>query len=40
MVTAAAKSLLDVPDELRADMFFVNGTRLPFQKFNRQPILP
>ncbi len=40
VVTAAAKALLDVPNELRADMFFVNGIRLPFQKFNRQPILP
>ncbi len=40
VVTAAAKALLDVPNELRADMFFFNGVRLPFQKFNRQPILP
>jgi len=40
VVTAAAKVSLDVPDNLRADQFFVRGVRLPFQKFNRQPILP
>jgi uncharacterized protein GlcG (DUF336 family) len=40
VVTAAAKASLDVPNDLRADQFFVNGIRLPFQKFNRQPILP
>jgi uncharacterized protein GlcG (DUF336 family) len=40
VVTAAAKAILDVPDNLRADQFFVRGVRLPFQKFNRQPNLP
>jgi hypothetical protein len=28
---------INVPDQLRADQFFYNGVRLPFQKFNRQP---
>jgi uncharacterized protein GlcG (DUF336 family) len=27
----------EVPANLRADAFFVQGVRLPFQKFNRQP---
>jgi uncharacterized protein GlcG (DUF336 family) len=40
VVTAAGAASLAVPDNLRADQFFVSGIRLPFQKFNRQPILP
>ena len=39
-MTASAAASLAVPDPLRADMFFVRDVRLPFQKFNRQPILP
>jgi hypothetical protein len=30
----------NAPDSLRADFQFVRGVRLPYQKFNRQPILP
>ena len=36
-VTAAGGNNYPVPDALRADQFFFNGVRLPFQKFNRQP---
>lgn len=37
VVTAAGARGLQAPTELRADMFFFRGVRLPFQKFNRQP---
>ena len=33
---AAGRGFLPAP-QVRADMFFVNGVRLPYQKFNRNP---
>jgi uncharacterized protein GlcG (DUF336 family) len=36
-VTAGGAAGFPVPEALRADQFFFGGTRLPFQKFNRQP---
>jgi uncharacterized protein GlcG (DUF336 family) len=41
VVTFAGKQGFDVPDNvLRADQTFVNNVRLPYQKFNRQPLEP
>ncbi len=37
IVTAGGVQDFKVPQALRADMFFFGATRLPFQKFNRQP---
>jgi uncharacterized protein GlcG (DUF336 family) len=37
VVTFAAAQGFMPPDMLRADMFFFDGVRLPFQKFNRNP---
>jgi uncharacterized protein GlcG (DUF336 family) len=37
IVTQVGAAGFGVPGQLRADMFFFNGVRLPFQKFNRQP---
>lgn len=40
VVTFAGQAGFNAPDSLRADFAFFNGVRLPYQKFNRQPILP
>lgn len=40
VVTFMAQQGFNTPESLRSDMYFVRGVRLPFQKFNRQPILP
>jgi uncharacterized protein GlcG (DUF336 family) len=41
VVTFAGKQGFDVPDGvLRADQEFVRNVRLPYQKFNRQPLEP
>jgi len=37
--TVAGQTGFAAPDILRADQFFVDGVRLPFQKFNRNPTL-
>ena len=37
VVTAAGARGFEPIPQLRADMFFLNGVRLPYQKFNRQP---
>jgi hypothetical protein len=38
VTTASGHAGFDVPDLLlRADEVFVNGVRLPYQKFNRNP---
>jgi uncharacterized protein GlcG (DUF336 family) len=37
VVTAVGATGYAVPAALRADMFFVRGARLPFQKFDRNP---
>ena len=38
VVTFAGQQTLDAPDSLKADQFFVAGVRLPYQKFNRNPL--
>ena len=40
VVTFGGQAGYNAPDSLRADFQFVRGVRLPYQKFNRQPILP
>jgi len=40
VVTFAGQAGYNAPDSLRADFAFYQGIRLPYQKFNRQPILP
>jgi len=40
VVTFAGQAGYNAPDNLRADMRFVSNVRLPYQKFNRQPLLP
>jgi uncharacterized protein GlcG (DUF336 family) len=40
VVTFGGQAGFNAPDSLRADFQFVRGVRLPYQKFNRQPILP
>jgi hypothetical protein len=40
VVTFAGQAGFNAPDSLRADFAFYQGIRLPYQKFNRQPILP
>jgi hypothetical protein len=40
VVTFATKMGFDTPDALRADQFFSRNVRLPYQKFNRQPLEP
>lgn len=37
VVTFIASTGFETPDALRADQFFVRGTRLPYQKFLRNP---
>jgi uncharacterized protein GlcG (DUF336 family) len=37
VVTAYGQAGFDAPTALRADAFFVQGVRLPYQKFNRNP---
>jgi len=40
VVTFATKMGFEAPDALRADQFFSRNVRLPYQKFNRQPLEP
>jgi uncharacterized protein GlcG (DUF336 family) len=37
LITAAAVNGFQPPDALRADQFFLNGVRLPYQRFPRNP---
>ena len=39
VVTVSGQNGFAAPDNLRADQYFVDGVRLPFQKFNRNPSL-
>jgi len=39
VVTVSGQIGYAAPDNLRADQYFVDGVRLPFQKFNRNPSL-
>ncbi len=39
VVTVSGQLGYAAPDNLRADQYFVDGVRLPFQKFNRNPTL-
>jgi uncharacterized protein GlcG (DUF336 family) len=40
VVTFGAQTGFSAPDALRADQFFSRNVRLPYQKFNRQPLEP
>ncbi len=37
VATVAGQTGFEAPNSLRADQFLVNGVRLPYQKFNRNP---
>jgi hypothetical protein len=39
VVTAAGQVGFAAPDHLRIDQYIVGGVRLPFQKYNRNPLV-